>query len=185
MAERLGIRIIFSPFRMLTARLAIFIGSFCLLIGLFSEVYSAERKPEPLPDSLDSLDTEQPIKEPKSKYPGPPADNSRCYVCHANYQSEKLTVIHLKANVGCVLCHGISTNHSTDEDNLTPPDVMYPHKGAVRFRCLSCHNYKLLIEADRDKKELKEPPDHQSVLSGTNKDGRFCMDCHSNHKLTY
>ncbi len=52
---------------------------------------------------------------------GPVADNSRCLVCHANYEDEPLSVAHAKANLGCVRCHGVSSPHSTDEDGLTAP----------------------------------------------------------------
>ncbi|HON09051.1 MAG TPA: multiheme c-type cytochrome, partial [Verrucomicrobiota bacterium] len=68
-------------------------------------------------------------KKPKTKYPGPPADNSRCLVCHANFEDEKLTAAHLKANVGCIVCHLECDSHCVDEDNLTPPDRMFANKG--------------------------------------------------------
>ncbi len=124
-------------------------------------------------------------KKPKTKYPGPPADNSRCLVCHANFEDEKLTDSHLKANVGCIVCHLECDSHCVDEDNLTPPDRMFANKGRVRFLCLTCHNWKELIETDKTKADLKDPPEHSSVLAGTNKDGKFCMDCHSEHKLSH
>jgi hypothetical protein len=133
----------------------------------------------------DNQSSQTPLKEPKIKYPGPPADNSRCFVCHANYEDEKLSVTHLRANVGCVICHGESDKHSSDEDNITAPDKMYPHKGAIRFKCLTCHDWRALIESDKTKKDLKESPDHRAVLLGENKDGKFCMDCHSEHKLSW
>ncbi len=129
--------------------------------------------------------SDQESKKPKTKYPGPPADNSRCLVCHANFEEEKLTAAHLKANVGCIICHLECDSHCVDEDNLTPPDRMYPNKGRIRVLCLTCHNWKLLVESDKTKANLKEPPNHASVLAGTNSDGKFCLDCHSEHKMSH
>jgi hypothetical protein len=121
------------------------------------------------------------------KPPGPVADNSRCFVCHGNYDfdEEKLMFTHAKANIGCVRCHGESSPHSTDEDGLTPPDRMYP-LSHVRFNCLGCHDASKLVESDKTKKDradLKEKPDHQSVLDGTAREKKFCTDCHGEHRL--
>lgn len=125
------------------------------------------------------------IKEPKIKYPGAPAYNGRCYVCHINFEDEKLAATHFRANVGCVICHGESDSHCTDEDNITAPERLYPNKGRIRLLCLRCHDWRSLIESDKDKKSLKEPPDHKAVLEGSNKDKKFCLDCHGEHKLAH
>ncbi len=116
-----------------------------------------------------------------------PADNSRCFVCHANYEEEKLSVSHAKANVGCVRCHGNSSPHSTDEDGLTAPDRMYP-KAHIRLNCLICHDWIKLIESDktnRTRVDLNEKPDHRAVLDGTNREKRFCTDCHGEHRMYF
>ena len=118
---------------------------------------------------------------------GPVADNSRCFVCHANYDSEeeKLTVVHAKANIGCVRCHGESSPHSTDEDGLTAPDLMFA-KSRIRFNCLGCHDWVKLVASDRKKTECKEEPDHLAVLNGTVTEKRFCTDCHGGeHRMSY
>lgn len=118
---------------------------------------------------------------------GPVADNSRCFVCHANYDfnEEKLAFTHAQANIGCVRCHGESSPHSTDEDGLTAPDRMYPQPH-IRFNCLGCHDWVRLLASDRAKKDrsdLKEKPDHEPVLDGTAKEKKFCTDCHGEHRL--
>ena len=118
---------------------------------------------------------------------GPVADNARCFVCHANYEEEQLSVVHAKANVSCVRCHGVSSPHSTDENGLTAPDRMFP-KGHVRLNCLSCHDWVKLIESDKtkaDRTDLKEKPDHRAVLDGTNREKRFCTDCHGEHRMYF
>ena len=61
-------------------------------------------------------------------------DNSACYVCHANYESEGLVIEHGIEEIGCVDCHGESTDHRNDEDNVTPPDIMYP-LGSIDEKC--------------------------------------------------
>jgi hypothetical protein len=90
---------------------------------------------------------------------GPVADNSRCYICHINYEQEKLTSSHAKADIGCERCHGASDAHCSDKDGITPPDIMYPAEKVNPF-CKSCHP--------------------NSNLSGSKK---FCTDCHGEHRL--
>lgn len=120
---------------------------------------------------------------------GPPADNSRCFVCHANYDlnDEKLALGHAQAGIGCVRCHGESSPHSTDEDGLTAPDRIYP-QSHIRFNCLGCHDSTRLVASDKTKLnrvDLKEKPDHLAVLNGTSKDKKICTDCHGEHRLGY
>lgn len=92
---------------------------------------------------------------------GPLADNSRCYVCHINFAQEKLTSIHAKADIGCEHCHGASDAHCSDEDNITPPDIMYPAEKINSF-CKSCHpNAKL------------------------GKGKKYCTECHGEHHLSH
>ena len=92
---------------------------------------------------------------------GPVADNSRCYVCHINYEDEALAFVHARANIGCEQCHGVSDAHCSDEDNITPPDIMYPAEKINSF-CKSCHP--------------------TATLGGGKK---YCTDCHGNHRLSY
>ncbi|HOY60568.1 MAG TPA: cytochrome c3 family protein, partial [Verrucomicrobiota bacterium] len=127
-----------------------------------------------------------PTKTAPPEPPGPVADNSRCFVCHANYDfnDEQLALTHAKASIGCVKCHGESTRHSADEDGLTPPDRMFP-KSHIRFNCLGCHDWMKLVDSDKVKKDradLEEKPDHQSVLDATAQK-KLCTDCHGDHRL--
>lgn len=94
------------------------------------------------------------------------ADNSYCLVCHVNYKEEELACIHQQADVGCMHCHGSSNAHSADENNITPPDMMYAREAADGL-CATCHapcaHEPLLVEAAaRD----------------------YCSDCHAKgHRL--
>jgi hypothetical protein len=104
---------------------------------------------------------EGPAAEELSSPAGPAADNSRCHVCHINYEDEALSITHARANVGCEECHGASDAHCSDEDNITPPDIMYPAHNINSF-CQSCHP--------------------TGKLSGGKK---YCTDCHGEHRLAH
>ncbi len=132
--------------------------------------------------------TPVPLYQPPPAPPtGPVADNSRCFVCHANYEEEALSVTHAKANVGCIRCHGVSSPHSTDEDGLTAPDRMF-RKEVLRLNCLTCHDWMRLIASDKTKvgrTDFQEKPDHLAVLEGRVRDKRYCTDCHGEHRMYY
>ena len=101
-----------------------------------------------------------------------PADNSYCYVCHANYQDEYLTRVHLPVGVGCELCHGMSDEHSADEDGLVPPEIMWP-KEWINATCAECHPRDELARQDGHREFLTDPIP-----------GETCTDCHGeNHRL--
>jgi hypothetical protein len=104
---------------------------------------------------------------------GPVADNSRCHVCHINYDDEVLAVTHAGANVSCEQCHGPSDAHCSDEDNITPPDIMYP-VAMIRPFCMGCHQ-----------KEKIDIAVHKSVLSDTTANEGNCTNCHGEHRLSY
>ena len=105
---------------------------------------------------------------------GPVADNDRCFVCHLNYMSEDIAVVHAQANIGCADCHGKSDEHIADESwasggNGTPPDIMYT-KAQINPACLACHPKKTI---DTD--------DHEPLfLAGAT---LVCTDCHGKHRL--
>lgn len=101
-----------------------------------------------------------------------PADNSYCYVCHTNYQEESLAKTHASVGVGCESCHGMSDEHSADEDGLTPPGIMWPKKW-INATCMECHPRDALVKQDGHRKFLREPlPDET------------CSGCHgTEHRL--
>ncbi len=117
---------------------------------------------------LENGDIAEKLPEPT----GPVADNSRCHVCHINYEDEKLAVVHARANISCEHCHGSSDAHCGDEDNITPPDIMYP-AAKIRPFCMHCHT--------KDKIDIAV---HKEVLSDTSAKG-ICTNCHGEHRLGY
>jgi hypothetical protein len=105
---------------------------------------------------------------------GPVADNSRCHVCHLNYAEELLAVLHARANVGCERCHGSCDDHCSDEDNITPPDIMYP-RAKINPSCMLCH--------PRSTIDTPKLPQHRPLFAAGPKKG--CTDCHGSHRLRY
>ena len=95
------------------------------------------------------------------------ADNSFCYVCHVNYDEENLVTIHEPVGVGCETCHGISDSHSEDEDNITPPDIMFPTAQIIPF-CMECHQKADLLEEDS----------HDELFAEDAEADLTCMKCH-------
>lgn len=98
--------------------------------------------------------------------------NSRCHVCHANYAQEELAVTHARAKVGCEECHGPSNEHCSDEDNITPPMVLFP-RGKIVPSCLKCHVQDKLAGVDK----------HKPAMTAAGKWEKICTDCHGSHRL--
>ncbi len=114
-------------------------------------------------------------KKASKKGSNPTADNSACYVCHTNYDGEELVEQHRVANVGCVNCHGESIAHRNDENNITPPDVMFPME-SIDPACGKCHEThdvparKVLARLTERSPGKKNP------------DEVVCTDCHGHHR---
>ena len=111
--------------------------------------------------------------------PGDPkatvTDNSRCHVCHINYDDEKLAVDHAKASVGCENCHGLSDDHCNDENNITPPQLMYP-KSKVNPSCMICHG----------RAEIANEALHKPIFDDILAAKKLCTDCHGKeHRLAH
>lgn len=105
--------------------------------------------------------------------PGPVADNTLCFACHVNFMKESLTSVHAQANVGCAQCHGASDAHRSDEDTITPPDIMFP-KAKIKSFCLGCHGG-----------DSMNIPAHKPVIAEADPLKGCCTDCHGEHRLNY
>ena len=101
-----------------------------------------------------------------------PVDNSRCHVCHMNYDDEELAVSHAKLGIGCEACHGSCDAHCDDENNAVPPDRMYPADKVNPF-CMQCHPLVKLV----DKTE------HKPVLKAIEAGAKRCTGCHGEHVM--
>ena len=116
------------------------------------------------------LDEELPLPDSSAPVEGG-ADNTRCHVCHANYEDERLALAHASCGIGCQICHGDSSEHCANESNVVAPDVMYGGDG-VNTVCHRCHP------------ELSRG--HVYLLTGIDADKR-CTDCHDfgGHRLVH
>jgi hypothetical protein len=138
-----------------------------LALGLIASLPSQDPPAATLADS--SVASKQ-LTRPKAL--GPPADNSRCFVCHLNYEDEEFAVKHAKGGVGCEKCHGKSDAHASDENNGTAPDTMYP-RSKVTAACADCHKLEQVVKVEK----------HQPDLDALAADEKVCTDCHKTHRL--
>ena len=132
-----------------------------------------KQDPPLLPEEPPLLLEDPPLLIEDEEETGPIADNSRCHVCHINYSDEALAVTHARANINCERCHGASDAHCSDEDNITPPDIMYPAEKIGSF-CIGCHT--------REKIDLDV---HTNIMSKINSKEAACTNCHGEHRLNY
>ena len=104
----------------------------------------------------------------------PPVDNSRCFVCHKQYDVEPFAVSHARFGVSCEDCHGMSDGHCGDEGHLIPPDEMYA-KETIVPACMECHK-----DAKRLAKDDTACPRHheEPIISK-----QVCTNCHGRHRL--
>jgi hypothetical protein len=122
---------------------------------------SAQVAPHPMPERLVP-------KKPIDRTKKPSADNSRCFVCHLNYDEEPFVVWHSYASVGCESCHGPSDDHCGDEEHTTPPTIMYARE-AIAAACWKCHSEV------KPEKGFKPPAGADLT--------KVCTDCHGSHRL--
>jgi len=104
---------------------------------------------------------------------GKVADNSRCLVCHGNFEDEELSVWHAKHDVGCEECHGASDSHCDDENNITPPEIMFP-KDEIDPACRVCHDETKVVDNALFCLHVLTPEEK----------GKMCTDCHGNHRMS-
>ena len=107
--------------------------------------------------------------------------NPFCRACHLDFDEEELALDHELAGIGCERCHGESQRHRSDEENVTPPEIMYP-KGRINPTCMMCH----------PRHEIQHVEDHQALLTGAKTifdktaegatsaedENKYCTDCH-------
>ena len=107
--------------------------------------------------------------------------NEFCGACHYTFTEEELAFEHKLVGIGCERCHGESERHRSDEDNATPPEIMYP-KARINPTCMMCH----------PRQDIKHVSDHASFLAGAETifddksagQKKHCTDCHGkNHRM--
>jgi hypothetical protein len=151
-----------------------------------SPVRAAEQQDEQKPGKLPPLtiDADSPLmldeakKQAKDDKPVAPsvAENAACFVCHDNFQDEELVTQHAIGDTGCVDCHGKSYDHRNDENNITPPDVMFP-RDKIEASCVECHDTHDAPALDviaRLDEHMPRVTDRRDIT---------CTDCHGHHRL--
>ena len=147
--------------------------AFCLMTGFSGPDMQAFAVP---PLKLDGDLLNEKLPEPPAKKTKVKADNTACYVCHGNYNGEPFALIHAKADVACTKCHGKSFAHRNDEDNITPPEIMYA-ADQIDEACEKCHDTH---DAPAKKVIARW---QQCCLAKTNFNELVCTDCHGKHRL--
>ncbi|MGI6417301.1 MAG: cytochrome c3 family protein [Thermoguttaceae bacterium] len=148
-----------------------------LVVRLVSVAAAEEKKVGPPPLKLDlgaPLLLDEPAK-PATQV-AKTADNSPCYVCHANYQAESMVGWHVVENIGCVDCHGDSFAHRNDENNTTPPDVIFPPR-KIDASCAECHEEHDVPAQKVIARLLERCPEKTDATA------LVCTDCHGEHRL--
>jgi hypothetical protein len=106
--------------------------------------------------------------------------NLFCSACHYAFGEDELALDHERVGIGCERCHGESERHRSDENNITPPEIMYP-KAKINPTCMMCH----------PRGKIKHVSSHASLLAGaetifdkSNNQKKHCTDCHGeNHRI--
>ena len=104
------------------------------------------------------------------------SDNSACFVCHGNFDGEELVAQHAVEGIGCVKCHGVCLEHRNDEDNITPPDILYGRED-IDKQCKQCHETH---DAPADKVIARFIERCKNIQKA---EDLVCTDCHGGHKL--
>ncbi len=107
-----------------------------------------------------------------------PEDNMACLVCHTNFSDEEIAATHLEHGITCALCHGLCYEHMGDENNITPPDILYGRAeiGPLCGKCHGEHKNPQAVEQFLKQWEGKLRPNGQYLLREA-----VCTDCHGTH----
>jgi hypothetical protein len=156
--------------------MAVFIVSSLLLVLAPSCSYKKCAMSDSEHKQIENVSSEQQAVEKTSKKEGFVA-NQFCSACHYGFSDEELARTHEKAGIGCERCHGESERHRSDENNITPPEIMYP-KAKINPTCMMCH----------PRHEIRHVASHKELLSGAKtvfdsadeSDNQiYCTDCHA------
>ena len=159
-----------------------------MVVVASSSVRTSTAAEDPPKNALPPLvvDTDSPLmleeaakKKQQDKEVAPSvAENAACFVCHENFSDEALVTMHATDDVGCVDCHGKSYAHRNDENNTTPPDIMFP-RGKIEEGCVSCHDTHDAPAAQVIAR-LHERVPRMNVSQDV-----VCTQCHGHHKLDH
>jgi hypothetical protein len=103
--------------------------------------------------------------------------NQFCSACHYGFSDEELARTHELAGIGCERCHGESERHRSDENNTTPPEIMYP-KAKINPTCMMCHPRNEIDHVEQHKALLAGA---RTIFDSADQGGKqiYCTDCHA------
>lgn len=110
--------------------------------------------------------------------------NVFCSACHYGFDDEELARTHELAGIGCERCHGESERHRSDEDNITPPEIMYP-RAKINPTCMMCHPRHEIRHVARHKTLLTGA---KTVFDSADEGGNqiYCTNCHArDHRINF
>lgn len=137
---------------------------FGVIVGWTPLIYLCSCSPSPVETALPDANVSTQFDETN-----PLGANAACYVCHMTFVKEELSKTHLRAEITCVRCHGLSAGHANDEDiGATPPDISFK-RDQVNAMCLKCH----------------KSHDIGPEKVGAGKYPPVCTDCHGTHKINH
>ncbi|MHC4560630.1 MAG: cytochrome c3 family protein [Planctomycetota bacterium] len=147
--------------------------------GTAVEAETTEGPPPLVVDTSTPLLLDEPTEEeevPDVATTQAAAENTACFVCHANYRTESLANRHAMADIGCVNCHGQSSAHRNDENNITSPETLYSPDKIDPF-CQGCHRAHDVPPQKVVARWAERNPDKTDT-------GRIvCTDCHGDHRM--
>ena len=187
--ERLRRNLIGSTAGILLAT-GVFVMSTCVLVPAEEKSAASpastgvEEKGKTSAKKAEDKDPKWKATRPDTSKPLEAADNSYCLVCHVNLEEEELVDIHLPVGVGCETCHGFSDDHSSDEDGLTAPEIMWS-KERINPRCMTCHPREDMLKdktAALSHRKLFQRWDKPKTAEPGEK---YCVECHGEHRLRH
>jgi len=136
--------------------------------------------------SVDEQAEDASVEKPVSEEPAQEKTftaNQFCAACHYAFGEEELALAHEQVGIGCERCHGESERHRSDEDNATPPEIMFP-KDKINPTCMMCH----------PRHAIEHVPSHNLLLAGaktifdSDSDAAaspmYCTTCHAkDHRI--
>lgn len=142
-----------------------------VIAGWIPLIYLCSCSPSPVETALPGDNASTQFDETN-----PLGANAACYVCHMTFVKEELSKTHLRAEITCVRCHGLSAGHANDEDiGATPPDITFK-RDQVDAMCLKCHE-----SHDLPSEEVVAGPAPPKEKAGESPS--VCTDCHGAHKI--
>lgn len=124
-------------------------------------------------------------EEPDPGYLDPLGPNAACYVCHMTFVDEPLAVVHLRAKITCIDCHGTSQGHANDEKiGATKPDIVIKRPQLNRS-CRKCHERHDVRPEAVIARWIKRARSHATPATKQPRQPPVvCTDCHGSHRVS-